>query len=454
MFDHNKTNFALTGAHLTAACTACHGDGVYHGKPTQCSACHMNDYNASVSPEPQGVGIPDQSAVRHTTTAWKGAPFDHSKTLFPLTGAHLAATCNDCHSDGVYKGKPTACVSCHQTDYNGTKNPPHAAAGFSTLCQSCHTTIQWKGGTFDHNTTQFPLTGGHLTATCNDCHSDGVYKGKSTVCSSCHLNDYNATTNPNHKSSGFPTTCETCHTTTAWTGAPFDHSKTLFPLTGKHLTATCNDCHSDGVYKGKPTACVSCHQTEYNNTKNPPHAAAGFPTLCDQCHNTTQWPGAVFDHSKTLFPLTGKHATATCMDCHSDGVYKGKSTLCISCHQADWNATTKPNHVQAGFPTTCETCHTTTQWLGATFDHNTTKFPLTGAHLAATCMDCHSDGVYKGKPTACVSCHQADYNATKNPPHAAAGFPTLCDQCHTTVQWTGATFDHSKTLFPLTGANT
>ena len=39
------------------------------------------------------------------------------------------------------------------------------------------------------------------------------------------------------------------------------------------VQATCAQCHGDGVYKGKPTTCVSCHQTDYNNAKDPNHAA-------------------------------------------------------------------------------------------------------------------------------------------------------------------------------------
>ena len=37
-------------------------------------------------------------------------------------------------------------------------------------------------------------------------------------------------------------------------------------------------------------------------------------------------------------------------------------------------------------------------------------------------------------------------------PHA--GFPTTCQQCHDTIQWTDAKFDHSQTGFPLTGSHT
>ena len=115
----------------------------------------------------------------------------------------------------------------------------------------------------------------------------------------CHLTNYNNTTTPKHAAAGFPTDCAACHSTVVWTDAVFDHQKTLFPLTGAHLAVACSTCHSDGVYKGKSTACVSCHLTDYNTTATPKHSAAGFSTHCATCHSTATWAGAVFDHSKT-----------------------------------------------------------------------------------------------------------------------------------------------------------
>ncbi len=448
-FDHTKTQFPLTGAHLTASCSGCHGDGVYKGKPTTCLSCHQADFAKTTNPPHSTLGFPGTCETCHTTGAWNGAVFDHAKTLFPLTGGHVAASCNDCHASGVYKGLPTACVSCHQTDYNNTTNPKHSTSGFGTTCTSCHTTTQWLGAVFNHSATAFPLTGAHQTATCLDCHASGVYKGLPTACASCHQNDYNATTNPHHAAAGFTTLCATCHTTTKWPGATFDHNTTSFPLTGAHIARTCLDCHADKVYNGKPVACVSCHQTDYNNTTNPKHSTSGFSTTCETCHTTTQWPGAVFNHSATAFPLTGAHLTATCLDCHASGVYKGLSTACASCHQTDYDATTNPHHAAAGFTTLCASCHTTTKWPGATYNHNLTSFPLTGAHTAATCLDCHADKVYNGKPTTCVSCHQTDYNNTTNPKHSTSGFPTTCQSCHTTIQWLGATFNHDGPYFPI-----
>jgi hypothetical protein len=121
----------------------------------------------------------------------------------------------------------------------------------------------------------------------------------------------------------------------------------------------------------------------------------------------------------------------------------------MACHMPAYIATTSPPHQAAAFPTVCDACHTTVTWSRSTFNHAATAFPLTGAHLAIQCTACHGDGVYKGKPTTCVSCHLTDYNATNNPAHAAAGFPTDCASCHTTATWLGATFNHDATFFPI-----
>ncbi|MFI5309896.1 MAG: hypothetical protein ACHQQ3_01575 [Gemmatimonadales bacterium] len=448
-FDHSTTKFPLDGGHRAVACSGCHADKVYVGKPTACSSCHMTDYAASVTPPHASSGFPTACASCHTTATWKGAKFDHSATAFPLTGVHVTTLCSGCHGDGVWKGKSTACATCHQPEYSRTATPPHAASGFSITCASCHNTTAWKGAVFDHSATPFPLTGAHLAVMCASCHGDGVYQGKPTTCVSCHQANYNTALVPPHAASGFSTVCTACHNTTAWMGTTFDHSTTLFPLTGAHRAAVCAACHGDGVYKGKSTVCLSCHQQEFTTALLPPHAALGFSAVCSACHTTTAWQPASFDHSTTQFPLTGAHRAASCADCHADKVYQGKSTACASCHQATYNATTTPSHTAAGFPNTCATCHNTTSWAGATFDHSATHFPLTGVHATQPCSACHGDGVFAAKPTVCSGCHLTNYNATTNPIHSAVHFPTTCESCHNTSTWLGATFDHDGSFFPI-----
>jgi hypothetical protein len=456
-FDHNLTRFALSGAHASVGCKSCHMSENYSAVSSSCASCHLQAYNGTKSPNHVAAGFPQDCTVCHTTVQWKGAKFDHnSTTRFALTGAHVTVACADCHKNNVFKGLPSTCVSCHLADFNNTKNPNHAAAGFPQDCTVCHTSVQWKGAKFDHNTsTRFQLTGAHVTVACADCHKNSVFSGLASSCISCHLAEFNRTTNPNHAAAGFSQDCSICHTTAQWKGARFDHQKTKFPLTGAHSSVECKTCHTNNQFAGLNAACISCHLADFNNTKSPNHVAAGFPQDCTVCHTSVQWKGAKFDHNtSTRFQLTGAHVTVACADCHKNNVFKGLPSTCVSCHLADFNNTKSPNHVAAGFPQDCSVCHTSIQWKGAKFDHNaSTRFQLTGAHVTVACADCHKNNVFKGLPSTCVSCHLADFNNTKSPNHAAAGFPQDCTLCHTTARWAGAVFDHSKTGFLLTGAH-
>ncbi|MBI5060412.1 hypothetical protein HZB60_11600, partial [candidate division KSB1 bacterium] len=338
----------------------------------------------------------------------------------------------------------TSCWSCHAADYHATTNPDHDAALFPQTCQTCHTTTNWNSN-FNHSNTDFPLTGAHVSASCNECHASGQYNGLPTSCWSCHAADYHATTNPDHDAALFPQTCQTCHTTTNW-NSNFNHANTDFPLTGAHVSASCNECHASGQYNGLPTSCWSCHAADYHATTNPDHDAALFPQTCQTCHTTTNW-NSNFNHSNTDFPLTGAHVSTSCNQCHASGQYNGLPSTCYSCHAADYNGTNDPDHQSAGFSTSCQTCHTTTNW-SSNFNHSNTDFPLTGAHVSATCVQCHASGQYNGLPTGCYSCHTADYNSATDPPHSGDGIPHNCEMCHTTSNW-NSNFNHDGAYFPI-----
>jgi hypothetical protein len=381
---------------------------------------------------------------------------------FPLNGAHAVPPrqCVDCHVNNNYNITTTTCVSCHLKDFQGATNPNHVQAGFAQTCEVCHNTNAWQPAQFDHSKSAFPLTGLHTVPPrqCADCHVNNNYNITNTTCVSCHLKDFQGTTNPNHVASNFPQTCEQCHNTSSWLNAVFDHAATGFPLTGLHMVPPrqCTECHVNNNYNITTTACVSCHLKDFQGTTNPNHVASNFPQTCEQCHGTASWFGASFDHSITGFPLTGLHTVPPrqCTECHINNNYNITTTACVSCHLKDFQGTTNPNHVTAGFPQTCEQCHSTASWLGATFDHSLTGFALTGSHLVPPrqCTDCHVNNNYNITNTACVSCHQTDYNNAKSPvDHISAGFPTSCELCHDTSLWINGKFDHNKTAFPLTG---
>lgn len=457
---HVSTRFALLGAHRLAQCRACHTNEqkhTYTGAPIECVSCHRANYDATTAPPHRVSGINTNCETCHAVSSptW-GRGFDHNTSGFPLKGAHAAVACSQCHQNNVYKGLTHDCYGCHATQYNGTTAPPHRPSGFGTDCVQCHSSasVSW-GGKFDHATTGFPLVGPHAAIACMQCHKNNVFKGLPSNCYACHANDYTGTTKPPHQSAGFGTDCAQCHSasTTTWT-AKFDHATTSFPLVGSHAAVPCADCHKNNVYKGLPSTCFSCHASDYNATKNPPHQASGLGTDCASCHSASAaaW-GGKFDHSTTLFPLTGAHVTVQCMTCHKNNVFKGLSATCYSCHASDYSATTTPPHQSAGFGTDCVQCHSasSTTW-GGKFDHATTGFPLNGSHAAVPCLTCHKNNVFKGLPSDCYTCHSTDYTKTVNPPHQASGFGTDCVTCHGTgaVNWAGS-FNHSQTSFPLTG---
>jgi len=450
--------FPLIGAHAVVECDACHksaASGQFQGLSTSCFSCHQADYRTPVINH-VGLSFGTNCSDCHSMNSWLGAKFDHLKyTGYALLGMHATLDCSACHAGGHYAGTPANCFGCHQKDFTGTTNPNHVQAGFPHDCGVCHSSVAWSPATFNHSTfTNFPLTGAHVSVPCASCHVNGNYGAIPTDCASCHMGDYNKTTNPNHKSAGFPTTCNTCHNTTSWTNATFDHSKTPFPLTGAHVSVPCASCHVNGNYGAIPTDCASCHMGDYNKTTNPNHKSAGIPTTCNTCHNTSSWTTATFDHSKTAFPLTGAHVTVPCASCHVNGNYGAIPTDCASCHMGDYNKTTSPNHASAGFPTTCNTCHNTSSWATATFDHSKTAFPLTGAHVTVPCSSCHTNGNYTTLPTLCYGCHQKDFTGALTPPHLAGGFPQTCVTCHTTAAWSPATFNHATFAnFALTGAH-
>ncbi len=453
---NHQNRFPLVGAHSTLECAACHKGaavGQFMGLSTTCYNCHQQDFKTTVIDH---SSFPVTCESCHSMDSWFGAKFDHlAVTGFALTGMHATLECKACHLNNKFKGTPAACFGCHQADFNGTKDPPHAQIGLPHDCGICHTTASWLNAKFDHNAyTNYPLTGMHVSVACTQCHVNNKYVGTPTDCYSCHKADFTSTANPNHVASGFPTNCAVCHTTSGWSPSSFNHSKTAFPLTGAHITTSCAQCHVNNNYTTLPTDCYGCHKADYSGAKNPNHASAGFPTNCILCHNTTSWGNANFDHSKTPFPLTGAHIAVPCAQCHVNNVFAGTPTACYSCHQANFSGTNNPPHVAASLPHDCSLCHTTTNWLNASFNHTLyANYALTGMHATLTCAQCHVNNNYANTPVACYSCHKADFTSTTSPSHVASGFPTDCSICHSTSGWSPSSFNHSKTAFPLTGAH-
>ncbi len=449
----------MTKGHDISDCTKCHIDGNYANTPTQCSACHNTDFNQATNPNHVALNIPTDCAMCHTTApGWEPATFPIHNNYYALNGAHavIANDCATCHN-GNYNSTPNTCNGCHAPDYASTTNPNHATSQFSTDCATCHSETAWVPSTFDHDAI-YPFTGAHIPIAddCNACHH-GNYANTPNTCNGCHSTDFNQTTNPNHVALNLPTDCAMCHTTApGWEPATFPIHNNYYALNGAHaaIANDCATCHN-GNYNTTPNTCNGCHAPDYASTTNPNHAALQFSNDCTTCHTESAWAPATFDHDAQYFPIySGKHngEWSACTDCHTNPSNYAEFT-CITCHS---NPETDNNHNGINGYTynspACLACHPTGSATDG-FDHNTTNFPLTGAHLTADCVECHAGG-YAGTPTQCSACHTPDFNQAANPNHVALNLPTDCVMCHTTAPgWAPATFPIHNNYYALNGAH-
>ncbi len=386
----------------------------------------------------------------HHSETWKvdlnWVTFKHETTLFPLVGGHQSVACRSCHQSLDFSKIGSACIDCHSDVHQGE---------FGLRCDVCHTSVNWENRQElweNHNSTLFPLVGVHAIIDCEACHYSPEKADIARLpveCSGCHLENYSEAPNPSHKKAAFSTQCDECHPINAfsWNKTTYRHTDS-FKLEGVHQIAPCNDCHSN-TFVGTPTVCFACHSQDYQQTTDPNHVRFGFITECQLCHNTFRWDATTFDHTQESgFALTGAHINLPCIVCHVNNQTTGLPRDCYGCHQGDYQSVTDPNHVTNNFDHNCETCHSNLVWSPATFDHASTQFPLSGAHLSVACIDCHAKG-YAGTPIDCYSCHGTDYNNTQNPNHKAAGFPNTCESCHNTTAWNQTTWNHDTQYFPI-----
>ncbi len=432
-FDHALTGHALAGKHARLTCDQCHKSRSFLGAVTECASCHKDEH--------RGQFAGRACASCHGEQAWKPAPgFDHAKTSWPLTGRHGAVACEKCHSTrrpdpispaGSFRVFRVAtgrdCASCHEDVHK---------ARLGTSCVSCHNTSAWKQAKttgFDHGRTAYPLGGRHAAVACEKCHVPGrPLRVKHERCSDCH-GDAHGGELVRRADAG---RCESCHDVEGFRPARYaaeDHAKTAYPLRGAHLAVACDECHrptrgaAAGVRRASlsspgatvplklaATRCFDCHADPHRGET----AVVAGANACETCHRVESWREVGFDHAKTRYPLSGRHAKVACARCHTAGerarparlAFKGAATECGACHD-DPHA---GQFASGGARTACERCHATDSLQAARFSHDRdSRYKLDGAHARLACVACHKpeprDGKrvvrYKPLPLTCVGCH-------------------------------------------------
>lgn len=404
-FNHRLTDFDLRGRHKDAQCSECHKKKKpYHDAPSQCVKCHKKV-------EPHDGRLGKKCGACHRESSWQDFRFDHSKTKFKLEGKHKGVECRNCHPQERYSGLPKKCYACHKGD-------DRHKGRYGEKCQECHSPTGWGSQEFDHDKdTKFPLKGRHKKVTCQQCHKQDEKdrkkagnKKQKRNCYSCHrLQD-------EHKGQ-YGKKCQSCHSEKEWARQKFNHSKTDFPLKGKHKDTACGDCHTGkNIYKEHlKTTCYSCHRVDDVHKGQQ-------GKKCQDCHNEKGWQDEVkFDHGLTKFPLLGAHTALACEECHSSGAFKETKPQCLSCHQDE------DVHKRTLGPR-CDRCHYVGDWKAWEFDHDKqTEFKLENAHKGIVCSACHRKPTDKEVEALsdCQSCHLRDdvHNGE---------FGRHCQRCHNT----------------------
>jgi len=205
-------------------------------------------------------------------------------------------------------------------------------------------------------------------------------------------------------------------------------------------------------FKGLRTECASCHTDVHR---------AELGASCETCHTARTFQVTAFRHARQRPFFDGQHTSLRCAQCHSSSYapapspaptrtrpavvaargaaasaptallrvgFTQTSEACASCH--------KDVHLgQVG--ARCETCHTVEapKFAALSFQHSSTKFPLTGKHAPLKCEACHTVATQSfpsghgaavrltGIGTDCASCHQDAHQGELG---------RECQRCHTT----------------------
>jgi len=314
------------------------------------------------------------------------------------------------------------CVECH-----GGGNRP-----METRCVDCHTEIGWLAQR------QRGFHGQPGREKCADCHTE--HRGR----------DHRLVAYPNDDP------------------GQFDHQETGWPLQEKHATLKCEQCHkavfqvSESIrlspraepqesFIGLEPECSACHTDVHRGR---------LGEDCNGCHRPAGWRETPrFDHARTGYPLTGKHAEVKCEKCHRERANETGAARtavfeplahaeCSACHEDVHRSRLGPS---------CSRCHVTKSFRAVdreSFAHDRTGYPLEGRHARVACEKCHGgagrETVRRPRHERCADCHAEGHGRQL----ADLANHDDCASCHRVQGWKPSTFgveQHAVLSFPLGG---
>lgn len=395
------------------------------------------------------------------------ASYDHSRSGFILSGVHAAQACESCHLNGVFKGTPRDCSSCHtagspHAQNNTVKPQRHVPAVLS--CGECHSTQSFGGRTkFNHNTvTQFG---------CQTCHDGNGATGRnfdhvpvagSQICSDCHKSFVNWLPSTfSHREVAVANRCDVCHNPRFIVAGFEDADHVLYRGLALGAFPNCDSCHTASFVNWLPAKthrannvrndCRFCHD---NNRFLPAVGQPATPSHqtgelnCEVCHrSTTDWADVVFVDTSVAGARVRNGRVATQQQRATIGrVGVGAAGIAAGAVGA---ARIKPaNHIPLPATATCESCHrsATNMAVAIRMDHR--------AVAGAQCKSCHNGAFTsqgnvgaRGKPANhipegtllngsamdCSACHVTAANFASvrmNHNGSMGGTAGTCKTCH------------------------
>jgi hypothetical protein len=494
-FDHDASRYPLTGKHVEVGCDECHlsprlpitpdADGKRHAlfRPLpfrECSSCHTDVHGGKLGPRCASCHVTERfSAVDRRD-------FDHSRTKYPLRGAHASVSCAACHGNGMRKPTPAfdTCASCHADPHRFESGTSAARSGGATPaatpganaaddwppavnttgdCASCHRVEGFTPSTFTvarHAQTRYALEGKHVVVRCASCHPSAPNAARLKVarlrvpfgaCATCHLDAHGGQLAQRPDKGG----CERCHSTAGFAPSTFsvkDHATLRVTLDGRHGAIPCAACHglaraglppvpaaaalgkAKVMLQPREVECAACHVDAHAGR----YAARGAQTRdagCVACHSYQHFRPSTMTleaHASHGFALDGAHRATPCVACHAE----------LGARPATRTLVREPRGV-AALPfaalttRSCGTCHESPH--GGQFDHRADQGACEGCHDAQSFTSAprfdHErqakfslKGAHANVP--CAQCHR--------PTTAASGVERVlyrpldgrCESCH------------------------
>jgi len=448
-------------------CLSCHPVGRKESMDVSCLSCHKEidwlktsrrGLHAREATGRCAQCHPDHAGVDFQLVGWTAdslTRFDHHRAGYPLEGGHRDVRCQACHRpsnqtgtsaqlapEGVrpasWTGLDTSCESCHEEVHRER---------FEGVCQDCHTVDAWSPAPgFDHDATEYPLTGRHRDVACHECHAtspDHVAGTRGALdpafgalryaeCSSCHRDTHQGR---------LGSRCSNCHLTTGFANriaGRFDHARTRYPLEGLHRDVDCIACHGSNNQRRTPefATCSACHEDAHDKAAT----VAVRVRDCTECHDVSGFKPSSFSPEE--------HRETRCLNCH------------VASHASQLLSQENPE--------ACETCHVVTEWDSTAFSaeqHDRFSLALDGRHGMVTCRACHGPDrpdlpalpakdslgtagvLFKLGTSTCTSCH--------TDPHDNR-LADLCTECHDARAFRPSTMGlatHAQVGFTLRGAH-